>query len=119
MEVQIIVLLGSQEPELIASPLVQRLRSAPCFCIANVNNVHFFALRPALETNDDADVSAGKVGLAKGDLLLQHVMDAEAVRPTGKLADQALPDVELEHEPEHEPMLLGPGGPDVHILKDV
>jgi len=43
LRIQLVVLLGNCEPQLVASPHVQNLETAPVVSLANVGNFHFFA----------------------------------------------------------------------------
>ena len=67
---QIICFVGSGDPQAIIAPAVASLPEAPMCTIANVNNVHFFALHP----DDREEIVAGPLD-SKGDLLCVYSAD--------------------------------------------
>ena len=63
--VQIVCFVGKGEPEAIIAPSVADLPEVPVCTIANINNVHFVALRP-----DQCEAPVAGPSDSKGDLLL-------------------------------------------------
>lgn len=92
--IQISVLLGRGEPQLVAAPNVRSLKRAPLVSVANVNNQHFYALYP--ETGEDTIEDIG--GMI--DDVLEHGREDPLLHTLANIFDDAATPNPEETQPD-------------------
>ena len=72
---QIVMLVGRGEPQLLASPQVMSSSVSPVATLANVNNVHFMALQPLQGPDELSAVPVAARAKEIGDHILVNLVD--------------------------------------------